>query len=277
MRSRILLAAACFAVSSLPASAEPSSYGRRTVEHITDRMRLKDCEGAVDDLKTALKKGFPEVAMLAGSMYENGLCVKPDWERAVPFYIQAWQDGIGEGADRLAAGYADPQHGPDVAAALWWASRRRNRNGTLYGVKGCTVRGTAIDNMDRFVAVLKTWPQSHLQACNYMVGVMATIQSEVKYPSAAYWYRQNGDVKIRFMPGIPRIELQQGRSSTVDTYDANDDPHAIERLKDADGSFEKTMGYVAWRALRRYPHPEGIAADAMIETDHHFRLLLVNQ
>jgi hypothetical protein len=277
MRSRILPAAACLALLSSSALAEPSGYGRRTVEQITDRIRVKDCAGAVDDLKTALKKDFPEVAMLAGGMYENGICVKRDWERAVPFYIQAWQGGIRDGADRLAAGYADPSNGPDVAAALWWASRNRTGKRTLYGIKGCSVRGEAADDMDRFVAALKRWPQARLQACNYMVGVMSTLEGEVKYPTIAYIYRASGDVRIRFLPAIPRIELQKGASSEVQVHDlaSGDAPTAPPDLTST--SFEQAMGYVSDRALRRYPRPDGIAPDTEVKLDYHFRLLMVNK
>jgi hypothetical protein len=238
---------------------------------------VKDCAGAVDDLKTALKKDFPEVAMLAGGMYENGICVKRDWERAVPFYIQAWQGGIKDGAYRLAAGYADAANGPDVAAALWWASRNRSRNGTLYGIRGCSVGGPAADDMDRFVAELQHWPQSRLQACNYMIGVISTIEGEVKYPSLLHYYRVGGEVKIQFRPAIPQIELQKGASGKIEVYgtDAGDD--AVERLEDGYRSFEQTMGYVANRALRRYPHPDGIPADTLVKLDYHFRVQLVNK
>jgi hypothetical protein len=272
MRSHILFAAACLVALSLPASAEKTSYGRKAVAGITDRIRLKDCEGAVADLKTGLKKGFPEVAMLAGSMYENGICVKPDWERAIPFYIQAWQGGVRDGADRLAAGYAAPEHGPDIAAALWWATRNRNPNGTLHGVTGCTVPKAVADDMDRFVAELQTWSQSRLQACNYMVGVMSTIEGEVKYPSMAYLYSVGGDVKIRFLPGIPRIELQKGGSTEIQTHGARYGDIASERHELTSGSFEQAMDDVANRALRRYPHPDGIPADTVVKVDYRFTL-----
>lgn len=262
---------------SSSALAEPSIYGQRTVEEITNRIRVKDCAGAVDDLKTALKKDFAEVAMLAGGMYDNGICVKRDWERAVPFYIQAWQGGIKGGADRLAAGYADPANGPDVAAALWWASRNRIGSRTLYGIKGCAVRKTAADDMDRFVAELRTWRQSRLQACNYMVGVMSTLEGEVKYPSMAYIYRVGGDVRIRFLPGLARIELEKGGSSEVQVHELANGDNASEPPGLNAGDFEQAMGYVADRALRRYPRPDGIPADTLIKLDYHFRLQMANK
>jgi hypothetical protein len=277
MHSRILLAAVCLLLSSSTALAEPSGYGQRTVEEITNRIRVKDCAGAVDDLKAALKKDFPEVAMLAGGMYENGICVKRDWERAVPFYIQAWQGGIRDGADRLAAGYADPANGPDAAAALWWASRNRNGNRRLYGIKGCAVRKADADDMDRFVADLKAWPQARLQACTYMVGVMSTLEGEVKYPTIAYIYRASGDVRILFLPGVPRIELQKGGSSAIEVHDLASGDNASERPGLNSTSFEQAMGYVADRALRRYPHPDGIPAETEVKLDYHFRLLIVNK
>jgi hypothetical protein len=192
MRHLILRAAAgALFATMLAASAcagageQPSVHGQRTVEEITERIALKDCGGAVADLKRALRKGFPEVALLAGSMYDNGVCVTRDWERAVPFYIQAWQDGLPKGAYRLAAGYASPDNG-DVAAALWWASRLRDRGFRAQGVASCEVSQTVRDDPERFTAELQTWPQARLAVCNYLTGVMATMSGEGKYRRAAH-------------------------------------------------------------------------------------------
>jgi hypothetical protein len=259
--------------ASAPAGAgeQPSVHGQRTVEEITERIALKDCEGAVADLKRALRKGFPEVALLAGSMYDNGVCVTRDWERAVPFYIQAWQDGLPKGAYRLAAGYASPDNG-DVAAALWWASRLRDRGFRAQGVASCEVSPAVRDDPERFTAELQTWPQARLAVCNYLTGVMATMSGEGKYPSQAAHTAVGGTVGLRFLPGVPRIELTRGRVSEHALAGLVDGDRAQERGTRSAGGFEKALREVADRALRRYPQAPGIPADAVLETDYVFEV-----
>ena len=258
------------ALSPLAAAAETSYYGQKAVQEITSRIAQKDCTGAVGDLKSALKKGFPEVALLAGSMYENGICVARDWERAVPFYIQAWQGGVSDGADRLAAGYAAPGNGPDVAAALWWASRERDKAGKMHGVAGCLPGADAVDDMDRFVTALQAWPQARLAACNYMIGVMSTISAEAKYPAMAYIYAVGGDVTVRFLPAVPRIDTQKGETREYAMMGAINAEKTQDRGTRSVGEFERMVRALADRALRRYPQPAGIAADTLVQTEYHF-------
>jgi hypothetical protein len=251
------------------AAATPS-YGRQAVAAIADRIALSDCAGAVGDLNTKLKKGFPEVVLLAGSMYDNGICVKRDWERAVPYYIQAWQGGLPDGADRLAAGYAAPENGADVAAALWWASRQRDRNGQVHGVSGCAVSAAAADDMDRFVAELQAWPQARLQSCNYMTGVMATLAAELRYPVVAAMYHVGGDVTVRFLPAVPRIDLEEGEIRTVQMFGWISGDTMREREARSKGGFKQAFGNLVDRALWRYPHPDGIPAATRAEFVYHF-------
>lgn len=270
MRFRILLATAGLALSALSAAAETSSYGSEAVTAIIGRIGQRDCAGAVDDLKSNLKRGFPEVALLAGSMYDNGICVKRDWERAVPYYIQAWQGGLQDGADRLAAGYAAPENGADVAAALWWSSRQRNRNWQVRGASSCAVSTAAADDMDRFVAELQAWPQARLQACNYMTGVMATLTAELRYPTIAAMYHVGGDVTVRFLPDVPRIDLEEGEMRTVQMFGWINGDYMRERESRAKGGFKQAFADIVDRALHRYPHPDGIPTGTQAELVYHF-------
>jgi len=279
MRFTMLLASAGFALLSLSALAEESVYGRERLSEIMDRIGNKDCAGAVSDLNAALKHDFPEVQLLAGTMYEHGVCVKRDWERAVPYYIQAWQGGVKDAANRLAAGYAAPEN-DDVAAALWWASRERDRGGHAAGIAklvGCTVRPAAADDMDRFVAELQTWPQSRLQACNYMTGVMATVAGELRYPTVAGMYNVGGDVDVRFLPAVPRIDLKLGATRTVQMSGWIDGDATRERETLAKNGFKQALNQVVERALRRYPHPDGIPSDTLVQLTYRFDVDLVGR
>lgn len=224
------------------------------------------CDVAVDRLKTGLKDGHPEVMLLAGSLYENGVCLRRDWSKAVTFYAQAFEGGLAEGAERLAAGYADPANGADVAAALWWAGRGRGSPARM-----CRVSEDAAADPDRFVAELATWPQDRLALCNYVAGIMATIAAEVKYPELAMDYAVGGDVTLRFLADIPRIELRKGESREYQLLGWVDgDALRDRRSSSISGGFDKALGDVAQRALRRYPQPKGIPAGTVVETIYQF-------
>lgn len=266
--SRGILAGLLSSLLCLPASAaEP---GTRAGSEATNTVRhwigARKCDVAVERLKSGLKDGYPEVMLLAGSMYENGVCVRQDWDTALGFYAQAFAGGIVEGAERLAAGYADPANGADVAAALWWA--RRGRGARL---KSCEVSGEAAADPDRFVAELAAWPQQRLTICNYLVGVMSTIAAEVKYPDLALEFGAGGDVTLRFRADIPRIELQKGESHEVQLLGHVDGDALRDRKgRGVGGGFEKALNHVADRALRRFPQPKGIPEGTVVEVQYLF-------
>jgi len=142
------------ALAMLAGGAQARTDGEKAVVGIGELLKANDCAGAVKALNAGLQTGYPEVALLAGTMFEAGFCVKKNWDKAVGFYTQAHEGGIREGALRLAAGFADTANGPDAAAALWWAKRARLDAGT------CTSRLPDIDDPDRFVEALRAWPAS---------------------------------------------------------------------------------------------------------------------
>ena len=243
-------------------------FGALAVDAIRDSIEARDCKTAVERLKSGLGNEYPEVFLLAGSMYEQGICVKRDWSRAVSFYVQAHDAGEDSAAPRIAAGYAEPVNGPDVAAALWWAWKARG-----FQLHHCGVPKEAGADPDRFVAELKTWPKERLSVCNYLAGVMSTMSGELKYPELAAEHALGGDVTLRFLPGVPRIELQRGESREYQMlgWVSGDALRDRKSRKMADG-FEAALSTVANRALARYPHPGGISADALIEVKYTFTM-----
>lgn len=44
------------------------------LEDVRNRIQARDCSGAVERLKDGLKAGHAELSLMAGSMYENGIC-----------------------------------------------------------------------------------------------------------------------------------------------------------------------------------------------------------
>jgi hypothetical protein len=260
---RAVLLAAPFSWSA--AAAAGPTAGAEAANLIKVRIAMNDCGEAAGLLEAGLKQGYPEVVLLAGAMHDKGFCVKRDWNRASDFYAQAYQAGVRKAADYLAAGFAAPENGPDVAAALWWASR-----GTAHAAQGCTVSPAAADDPDRFVAELAAWPQGRRAACNYIAGVLSTMAIDVRYPREAEKYRIEGDVVVRFLPGVPRIDL---RLENVSEPLGGGRP-AVARgrsLKKLSADFEKILDEIAQRTLQRYPQPTGIPADTVVEVDYRFQ------
>jgi TPR repeat protein len=242
--------------------------GDAAVHDVTIRIEARDCVSAVERLKAGLNKDMPKVALLAGTMYEHGVCVKRDWSKAVLFYSLAFNGGLTEAADRLAAGYADPANGPDVAAALWWG-----RQGRSFNVPFCAVSKEAAGDPDRFITELNTWKPSRLAGCNYVVGVMSTVRAELKYPKLGVAYQVGGDVDLRFLPGLARIEVKQGDAREYALLGWVDGDTIRDRnTKQVTGIFEKTLSDVANRALARYPQPPGLPADAKIDVRYTFNI-----
>jgi len=268
--SSILRLAAVFAALSAPqvmAAATPEDaqtdrIADAVIRSVRNAIAGGNCDAAVYHLKDGLKSKRPKVALLAGSMYEQGLCVKRDWDSAVSYYALAADGGLDEGADRLAAGYADPANGPDIAAALWWAQQRRvGRLELSY----CAIGTEAAQDPDRFVAELGKWEPERLAICNYVLGVSSMLQAELAYPELAAEFGLGAEIRYIFHPGKPAVELQQSETQEYAMLGVIDgDALRYRNRKDKTGGFEKTLNDVARRALARYPQPPGIPADAKV-------------
>lgn len=255
---------------SLPVSGGVvETPGESVVTNITLKVEERDCAEAVDWLKYGLKQEYREVMLMAGTMYDHGICVRRDWSRAVAFYTQAHAAGMARGAERLAAGYADPANGADVAAALWWASKSRS-----FRVPGCVVGKDAVGDPDRFVAELSAWRPERLAYCNYAAGVIATIASELRYPDMAAAYSMGGKLSLRFLPAVPRIELQKNESQEFAMVGLINGNWKRDRdSKEIAGSIEKAVTQLADRALKRYPQPKGIPEDTVLDLNYTFEIV----
>ncbi len=266
MRAPITASLLLLLLAAVPTASAGSYSGAMAVDGVRGSIAARDCATAVKRLKSGLENDYPEMFLLAGSMYENGICVKRDWSRAVTFYVQAHDAGETDGAARLAAGYADPANGPDVAAALWWARKTPG-----FQQSACAVPKEAAADPDRFVAELASWPRQQLGFCNYVAGVLSTIAAEVKYPELAADHGVGGDVTLRFLAGVPRIELQRGESREYQLLGwVSADTLRDRKTRRMGDGFETALSSVANRALARYPHPAGIPADALVQVQFSF-------
>ena len=243
--------------------------GESAVSIITLRLEDGDCAVAVDWLKYGLKQEYREVMLMAGTMYDHGICVRRDWARAVGFYTQAHAAGMRRSAERLAAGYADPANGPDAAAALWWAWK-----GEAFNVAQCGVGKDAANDPDRFVAALSAWTPARLAYCTYAAGVVSTISSELRYPDMAAAYAMGGEMHLRFLPGVPRIELQNSESREFAMVGIINGNWKRDRdSKEIKLSIENAVRALAERALKRYPQPKGIPADTVVDLAYTFEVI----
>jgi hypothetical protein len=244
---------------------------RRLAYDVVDDVRAlvaaRDCGAAVQRLRDGMTEARPEVALLAGSMYENGICVKRSWDHAMTFYTQAYRGGLPEAALRLAAGYADPAQGPDVAAALWW--NQRDDGGLRY--PACAVGKDAEQDPDRFVAELRRWDPARLAICNYIVGVVSAISADVKYPRLSQAWAMDGEATLRFLPALPRIDLKQGPKGQFRPAGWRDgDAAGAREAGPAAEGFETAFRESARRALSRYPQPAGIRAGLEVQLRYVF-------
>jgi hypothetical protein len=231
----------------------PMSDAERAVQSVVDAVAAADCAAATARLNAGIGKGYPEVLALAGVMFEEGLCLKPSWERALGFYERALAAGQGGVAARIAAGYAAPIGGRDQAAALWWSIRAKTALPAP-----CHSVASLVADADRFIAALNAWPAGQLRACAYAAAVMATIQADAESPLFGVGSGLRGSYKVTFLPGLGKVDvnddavLAKGGAPT-----ASDDRDASEAKK----ALSARMVQTADRALKRYERPAGIAAD----------------
>lgn len=254
-----LVAGAALAVTLVslagPAAADRPSPAEKAVHAIAGAMKAGDCASAAELLNDGIARKYPEVYLVAGSMFENGVCLKRDWSRAKRLYIMAYDGGQRAAGYRLAAGFAAPENGPDSSSALWWANREKH-----FGFKNCAVSAEVNNDPERFRAELRTWTQARLEACNYLVGVMTTMGGEFRYPLKATRYRREGAFVLRFEPAVPRFAIRTAEASEFEPLGVLDGSEPVA-LKNDRGGFANELRQTAERALKRYPQPPDIPAD----------------
>lgn len=231
-----------------------SSDAERAVDAVLDAVAQRDCAAAVTRLNAGLAKAHPEVLALAGAMYEQGLCLKPNWERALGLYQRAETAGHPGAAARVAAGYASAAGGRDMATALWWAIRAKT---ALPAV--CAQVAPLAGDVDRFVAALNAWPADQLNACAYCAAVMATIQAEAVSPALATAFGLQGRIKISFAPEPGRVDITEALSDATPVQGAVIDAAAREsNSRAARHALSAHLRQVADRALARYDKPAAV-------------------
>jgi hypothetical protein len=227
----------------------------------------KDCVGAVKNLNEGISRGKRDLMLLAGSMYEDGVCVKQNWDSAAKMYIRAHRAGHRKAISRLVSGYASPLAGPDRAAALWWAAQ-----GNLNLPKECKSAYLEKDNPERFVELLKQMTISELDACVYVAGVMSSIRGELEFPKSAVLHGVGGTVEVTFVPSEPRVDVVTLELDSIQLRGfISGDALLDKQSKMVKNALENEVKTIAARTLKRYPKPERIDTFLSLKQEFTFK------
>ncbi|MDN3922882.1 hypothetical protein [Roseateles violae] len=245
----------------------PTRLETQAIDDVLVALQHRDCKLAAARLNEGMARKYAGIYLMAGTMYEQGLCLKPDWDRAARMYLMAHEAGHDAGAQRLVAGYAAP--GRDPAAALWWASKHWPQN----LLPECASAKSLVDQPEAFVEALRAWPAGRLRACVYVLGVTAALAGEVEYPSKGVQFSLDGELQMSFKPAAGTIEwtplkLEMRQMTGAMNGDAVRDRDS-RWVKD---SFRSYLDEVAAGVLKRYPRPEGIDPAWRVEQVYAFQL-----
>jgi hypothetical protein len=233
----------------------------KAVQAVYEAVTRGDCPAAVGALNAGLAKAYPAVWMLAGAMYEDGVCLKPNWDRAVSFYQRADTAGHPGAAARLAAGYAAPVGGRDLAASLWWAVRAKTALPAP-----CAQVAPLVDDVDRFVGALKAWPAGQLGACVYAGAVMSAVQGELSAPELASGYGLQGTIRLSFVPEQARLDISDDLTAAAGAG-VQDAVTRDAEARSARAALTQQLRQTAERAIRRYDKPTGVPASWRVEAE----------
>ena len=250
---------------TVPAFAEPDEYARRADLDAADTVLLKiehkDCAGAVKALNKGFTAKHPSVFLIAASMFEQGLCVKPDWDKAALYYQLAHEGGKREALPRLISGYAEKNRDP--GAALWWLAK----NTALPAP--CRSASRLANDPEAFVAALNKWPKGQLAACVYTAGVMMRVAGDVEFPGRGLMHGVFGDAHMHFVPSTGTITwTAAGTGSLAMSRDVQVGKDERSVFSD---TFLKHVRMVGERALKQFDKPEGIDPAWAVDTTFSFK------
>jgi len=259
-----LACAALILGSAQSAYAAPKYFDhpdRYATRRVAAYLASKDCPGAVNALNEGVKAKQRDVLLLAGSMFETGLCVKENWEKAAHYYQLADAAGNRAAVARLAAGYAVA--GRDNAVALWW-----NAHYPVPGPDECVPKADPETDIEAFEAELKRMPPAVFKACVYMIGVVSAIRAETEFPEAAAQHSVFGVVNMEFNPAAGQISWRQDSPEQGITGVKDVNKHEYDNQRAVENSLVTYMETTGKRVLLRFQKPEGIDADTRIR--HRF-------
>jgi TPR repeat protein len=249
--SVLLAATATVAHAGPTAFIKPDDNATLEVRKHIDSGR---CKSAIDELKPGLKVRQPDLLLLAGSLYEEGICVATDWNKAVAMYQLADEAGHPAAAARLIAGYA--KAGRDHGMALWWAARR-NDQGRYPAL--CIPRADPA-NAEAFNTELEQMPAQLFRGCVYLVGVSTELYSHLQFPPTAAYHGISGIVAMRFDATRGNITWSQEELVESERHPGGVRDLAKDGLENPRAIKRSLLTYMEERgkfALAQYQRPEG--------------------
>lgn len=241
----------------LPTEAQAAELRSQTESTIHRYLSNNNCESAVKLLNKSLAEKAPETYLLAGSMYEDGVCLKKSWEKAIHYYSLAQQAPLNPRlpqTQRLALsriiGTLAKDH-RDPGTALWWASGVGD-----IGPAECHSADHLRDDPDAFTAALNNWGAAKLSACVYTIGVLHRIMGDVNYPRDAAQQGMSGAFEMTFIPSQANISWRTLDSSRLSVshvaQPGNSEARLIKR------QFIDFFEAISKRALTDFPKPDNI-------------------
>lgn len=229
---------------------------------VSKSLLAKDCPGVVKELNKGIKSKSPEILILAGSLFEEGVCVKPNPEQAAKYYMLADEAKHPRAMHRLIAMYAKDNRDP--ASALWWA----NKSSDAIPPPCATAPGLAND-LDAFVATLNSWPKGQLAACVYTIGVYSRIMGLAEFPNNAALTGVFGKVKMRFVPAEATVSWTKEESGKIPVggvVTAGETERWAFR-----NTIMKYLDDLSARTLKEYAKPPGIDPRWIVEAQFIFQ------
>lgn len=253
MRAAAALSLLLPALAAVAAQRPDESRAERlATESLAVAIEAKDCKLAVSRLNEGLASKYPGFYLIAGTMYEEGICLKANWERAQQLYLRGLESGHRGGAYKLVAGLA--HGGRDPAAAVWWAQKL-----DVGLASPCRVTADVHGDAERYVATLKGWPAGRLAACAYTAGVLSTVSGDLEYPRTAVAYYMVGTIGMAFVPAESRFEWQTEELQMLQMQGVVAGEQLADRnTRDARDTLRRSLEQAGERALKRFERPAGI-------------------
>jgi hypothetical protein len=188
----VMVALSCITISA--SGAEQTRYG-----NVISKFVANDCNGAVVELNAGLAADQADIVYLAAAMFEQGNCLRQDWEKAAQLYQRAYTLGNERAVPKLVALFALKNHDP--AAALAWAALR-----PLGLPAACVPSAAGLLDPSVLGAELSAWPADRLKACVYTAGVIYKIFSELGFSGSEWPDSKKLKFEVTFLPAADSIE-----------------------------------------------------------------------
>jgi hypothetical protein len=229
----------------------------------------RDCRLAVQRLNAGLRDKLPGVMLQAGTMYEDGLCLKANWPRASAMYQAAAAAGHPAGRYRLVSGLAHTAREP--AVALWWALADK----AMALPADCQLSDGVRASPEAFANALAAWPATRLAACSHAAGVVAALLSEVEFPGDVLNRMLEGDIGMRYLPAAGRVDWQTTQIQELEMSGLVSGDRVMDRdSRRARDGLRQFLDELGRRVLARHgPAPSGTGPDWQVDYRFEFRIV----